>query len=763
VNWPWLRSVGQSWRYTFCEEVGANLIPLPGPFRTCLALFLCLPAPAFAQQHQTPISVPLEVEPGVMPDPTQGRIRLDVVVTDKSGNRVTGLKQQDFMLRDNAQPGEIVSFQAFDGTTAKPGTPVEVILVIDTVNLSSEQVSAAKSAVEKFLRANHGHLAQPVSVFLLSPAVLSSTLAPSIDGDTLADQVARGTNLPVVRPTMVLEPGQTYRVTGGSPVMTPEGTANRISLNALGSVVIEERRKPGRKLLFWIGPGWPVDNGGCDTSFDSVTEFSTRIREAQITLWSATAWPFGEHGFFYQDLLGPVKSAKEVKSGHLALAVLATQSGGGVLDTAGDLGKRIGEQIQQANALYTLTFDPPSTQEVDEYHHLEVAVAKPGLTTHTTTAYYDQPTYHDQPSGAQRITVAQLEQMLQAARASGDKGVAEQLSGVDLTERMSSAKLRSWSARLPGEKSRAALAAVADRSVFLSLPPSEVPSTAQLDWVAQGRMLARTATYLNKTMLKLPDFSATRITIQYDEPERKDPQLWKTLAMNQSLRATKTSKTTVRFRDGKEVADAVPELAWLSPRVDPGKERKLGVQGRNLEIQGTFGPILAMAFAGAANSKSEFVFNHWEQGTDTALAVFRYAVPLEASEFQVGFCCLADPDGTTVLRKRTGYHGEIAIDPASGTVLRLTVIADLEPRLPLLTSEIMVEYGPVMIGGKNYIGPARSVSISRQRTVTILNEWGESFGVDGRFETILNDVEFGQYHVFRSDSRMLPGYRPVPD
>ena len=698
-----------------------------------------------------------------MPDPAQGMIRVDVVVRDKSGNPVAGLKQQDFMLRDNAQPGKIVSFQAFDGMTAKPDTPVEVILVIDTVNLLSEQVSAAKSAVEKLLRANHGHLAQPVSVFLLSPAVLSSTLAPSIDGDTLADQVARGTDLPVVRPTVVLQPGQTYRVTGGSPAMTPEGKANRISLNALGSIVIEERRKPGRKLLFWIGPGWPVDSGGCDASFDSVTEFSTRIREARITIWSATAWPFGEQGFFYQDLLGPVKSAKDVKAAHLALAVLATQSGGGVLNAAGDLGRRIDEQIQQANAFYTLTFDPPRTQEVDEYHGLEVAVAEPGMTARTSAVYYDEPTYHDQPSSAQRVTVAQLEQMLETARVSGDKEVAEKLSGVDLTERMSSANLRSWSARLPGRRSRAALVAVADRSVFLSPPPSEIPGAAQLDWVAQRRMISRTLEYLNKTMLKLPDFSATRTTIQYDEPERKDPQLWKTVAMDQSLHATKTSKTTVLFRDGKEVTDAVPELAWLTPKIDPGKERKLGVQGRLLDTQGTFGPILAMAFAGAANIKSEFVFSHWEQGTDTPLAVFRYAVPLEASEFQVGFCCLADPDGTIVFRKRTGYHGEIATDPATGAILRLTVIADLEPSLPMLMTNIMVEYGPVIIGGKTYIGPARSVSISRQRTVTILNEWGESFGVYGRFETILNDVAFGEYHVFRSESRMLPGYSPVPD
>jgi VWFA-related protein len=713
-------------------------------------------------------AVPLIAQPASPVLPTSygadGLIKIDVVVTDKSEKPISGLASSDLTLLDNGQPQRIVSFQGFDGITAKPGTPVEVILVIDTVNLSQEQVSSAKSSVVKLLRANQGHLAQPVSVLLLSPAVLSSTRAPSTDGNTLADQVARGTGLPVARPTMVLQPGQAYRVTGGTPAMTPEGVANRISLNALGAIVIEERRKPGRKLLFWIGPGWPVDKGGCDTSFDSVSEFSTRLREARITLWSANAWPYREPGFIYQDLLSePAKSARDVKAGHLALAVLATQSGGGVLNTAGDLGTRIGEQIQQANAFYTLTFDPPRTQEVDEYHDLKVAVAGPGITARTGTAYYDQPTYHDQPSNAQRVTVAQLQQLLETARVSGDKGVAEKLSGVELTERMSSATLRSWSARLPGNRSRAALVAVADRSVFLALPPSEIPGTAQLDWVAQQRTLARTLEYLNKTMLKLPDFSATRTTIQYDEPERKDPQLWKTVAMDQSLHATKTLNTTVLFRDGKEVTDAVPELAWLTPQIEPERERKLGVQGRLLDTQGTFGPILAMAFAGAADSKSQFAFSHWEQGTDTPLAVFRYAVPLEASDFQVGFCCLADPDGTSVFRKRTGYHGEIAIDPASGAILRLTVLADLEPGLPLLFTNIMVEYGPVTIGGKTYIGPTRSVSISRQRTVTILNEWGEKFGVYGRFETILNDVAFGQYHVFRSESRMLPGYSPVPE
>ena len=348
-------------------------------------------------------AVPLLAQPAFSKSSgADGLIKLDVVVTDKAGNPISGLRSSDLTLLDSGRPQKILSFHGFDEITAKPDEPVELILVIDTVNLSQEQVAAAKNSAEKFLRANDGHLAQPVQVFLLSPTVLSSTRASSTDGNTLADQVARGTDLPVTKPTMVLRPAQTYRVIDGKPEMTPAGEANRISLNALGAIAIEERRKPGRKLLFWIGPGWPVDQGGCDISFDSVTELSARLREARVTLWTVNAWPYREPYFFYHDLLlQPAKTANDVKSGHLSLVVLAAQSGGGMLNTAGDLGTRIGEQMQQANAFYTLAFEPPHTQEVDEYHELKVEVAGSGITARTSTAYYDEPTYQDQPSNAQ--------------------------------------------------------------------------------------------------------------------------------------------------------------------------------------------------------------------------------------------------------------------------------------------------------------------------------------------------------------------------
>jgi hypothetical protein len=72
----------------------------------------------------------------------------------------------------------------------------------------------------------------------------------------------------------------------------------------------------------------------------------------------------------------------------------------------------------------------------------------------------------------------------------------------------------------------------------------------------------------------------------------------------------------------------------------------------------------------------------------------------------------------------------------------------------------MIEYGPVEIGGKTYDCPLRSVSIMRSRSVGILSEWGESFRTYGPYATMLNDVTFNRYHMFRSESRILPGFTP---
>jgi hypothetical protein len=122
----------------------------------------------------------------------------------------------------------------------------------------------------------------------------------------------------------------------------------------------------------------------------------------------------------------------------------------------------------------------------------------------------------------------------------------------------------------------------------------------------------------------------------------------------------------------------------------------------------------------------------------------------------------SDDNGRSSFAKQTGYHGEIAIDPASGTILRLEIEADLQGFVPLDRSEIMIAFGPVEIGGKSYICPVRSVSIWRARSVPTLWEWNESFRTWGPYATMLNDITFDHHHMFRSESSVLPGFTTTP-
>ena len=84
-----------------------------------------------------------------------------------------------------------------------------------------------------------------------------------------------------------------------------------------------------------------------------------------------------------------------------------------MLDTSSELTAMIDKCIKQETAFYTLTFDPPLTNQVDDYHDLKVVMGKPDLTGRTRTGYYNEPVYHDHLSEARRVSVAELEQMLE--------------------------------------------------------------------------------------------------------------------------------------------------------------------------------------------------------------------------------------------------------------------------------------------------------------------------------------------------------------
>ncbi len=93
------------------------------------------------------------------------------------------------------------------------------------------------------------------------------------------------------------------------------------------------------------------------------------------------------------------------------------------------------------------------------------------------------------------------------------------------------------------------------------------------------------------------------------------------------------------------------------------------------------------------------------------------------------------------------------MNPANGSIRRLTLVAELKPSDPVIKGDLMVEYGPVEIGGKTYICPVKSVALSLQHVIYLTAVSGANLGPP---QTRVNDVLFKQYHLFRADVRMLP-------
>ncbi|WP_162601689.1 VWA domain-containing protein [Occallatibacter savannae] len=346
------------------------------------------------------------------------------------------------------------------------------------------------------------------------------------------------------------------------------------------------------------------------------------------------------------------------------------------------------------------------------------------------------------------MSVSQLETILAKAGAEPDNGLASRLSALELTERFSTTRLQHWTPSLPGARSVRALIGLADRSAFLSPPQEELAATAVPDIAEQRRIMNLVAKYVGKSIPQLPRFYASRTVTHFeDDPSATRSGSW---ADTDSLRPVRISRNAVLYRNGEEVVE--PGLFKVNAQIpEAAKSNEAG-----LRTWGTFGPILGLVLVDAAQNKLSFA--RWERAGSGNAAVFRYEVPKARSHYEVRYCCVASSFGleSKPFSEMSAYRGEIAVDPATGVIERLSIEAELEKGEPISRAALVVEYGPVELGGSIYVCPTRSVSISLAQTLRKTQDsTGRSWTVMGPEQLLLNDVSFSQYHLFRSDARLL--------
>lgn len=346
------------------------------------------------------------------------------------------------------------------------------------------------------------------------------------------------------------------------------------------------------------------------------------------------------------------------------------------------------------------------------------------------------------------MSVADAERLVLAANPHD----AAPLRHIELSERLSSARLARWQAAVKDPNLRSLLQSLADRSAFLPLPKAKIPTAPPPDAAEQKAILQRATEYTASMRPRLPNFLAQRTTTHFEiatlddikheeEAMRFEQGSRAKLAYTtigdpnhaQRLFLVGVSRSTVTYRNGEEIRTPEP----------PPSKHSLQILDHGLTTSGEFGSILGIVDQDAA--AGSIAFDHWEQGPGQLLAVYFYSVPKDKSH--VSLSAPSSFPGLPVQHVNPAYHGEIAIDPADGSIYRIVVHADAELDNPQSLSGVVVEYAPTAIGGKTYICPIHSVAIMSDT---------ESLRDPNILRQFINDVTFTDYHLFRSESRIIP-------
>ncbi len=313
-------------------------------------------------------------------------LKLDVIVTDKANKLVPGLQQDAFTVLENKRPAKVLSFAQETGTTLTPDSTTEVILVFDEVNTVFSRISFAHDEVSRFLLQNGGKLPFPVSLVFVADTTTQQTNV-SRDGNALAKVLAQ-------HKTVIREGSQ-----NGSSIAEDRVQHSLKAIDALAANLVE---KPGRKMMIWISPGWPVMDGHrvslsgaqAKAMFNAILYTTTALRLGRITLYSVD--PMGldnsdvNRRAFYLDFLKGVHDPDEAQLGNMSLQVFAVQSGGQALYGYNSIQEAVSHCIADLDSFYTFTVQGAPADKLNEYHSIEIKLVDKSLKARYPTGYYAQ-------------------------------------------------------------------------------------------------------------------------------------------------------------------------------------------------------------------------------------------------------------------------------------------------------------------------------------------------------------------------------------
>ena len=311
-------------------------------------------------------------------------IRLNVHVAPKKAQEMAELQSKDFTVLDNHEAQPIQSFKAVTSSQ----DPVKVILLIDAVNTDFSRVAYAREQAQKFLKANNGQLENPTTIAVLTDRGTQIQKDFTRDGNALSSSLDQYTI-------------SLREITRSSGIW---GADERVdtSLRAVRELMAYASSLPGRKILLWISPGWPLLSGvriqlssqQQNQIFANVVAFSNELQQSNVTFYSINPLGVDESLYranYYQSFVKGVSTSSQTDLADLSLQVLAVQSGGLALNGSNDVVGALKTCVADLHAWYEITIPAAKADRPNEYHQIDVKTDNPGLVTRTRDGYYAQP------------------------------------------------------------------------------------------------------------------------------------------------------------------------------------------------------------------------------------------------------------------------------------------------------------------------------------------------------------------------------------
>jgi VWFA-related protein len=389
------------------KQVEERMSRIPFSIAASLATFVVFTSvvlgAALVVRAQAPASRQRAATQGEPPLRTHSRlVMLDVVVTDRAGNPVTGLHKDDFTVLEDGQPQKISNFETpaahFNvGSVNLPsGDPTaaadeakrgeadrpETIIVLDELNTTSEDMSFAWQMLLKFLNKQPATLSDPTAVMVLTKKHLQKIAGPTQNTALL---VAKVQKIDLELPS--------HSNTGGT-----QGSADLMltSLLALDEIALSSADRESRKNVIWVGTGFPIlssyDVPLVDRErFLSYVQYTANwLQETRTTMYTIDpkGLPVADEDFVASLGSTVVSQSAANTPSELIFEGLAPATGGKIYRLRNDIDVAIASAVNNGATYYTLAYYPKNTEFDGKFRKIRVQVAPPGLDAATQQGYY---------------------------------------------------------------------------------------------------------------------------------------------------------------------------------------------------------------------------------------------------------------------------------------------------------------------------------------------------------------------------------------